>query len=200
MIDRENISDLKEILESFPVLALTGPRQVGKTTLAKTLSSLLDKPSHYLDLEKEEDLTLLKGNAYSYFEKFKDHCVIIDETQTLPSLFTVLRPIIDEHRVPGRFVLLGSANLALVRGISETLAGRVIYLEIAQIDLLESLNANISLEDHWFKGGFPEALLSKNTRIWQAWTDSFMKSYIYRDINFLFGIAIAQQRFVIYFV
>jgi predicted AAA+ superfamily ATPase len=191
MIARRYLDEMKELLEAFPALVLTGPRQVGKTTLAKNISDMLGKPTHYLDMEKPEDHLLLASNAASYLGRFKDYCVIIDEAQVLPELFTALRPIIDEYRIPGRFVLLGSANLALVRGVSETLAGRVIYMEISQIDLLDAANAGISLEDHWFKGGFPEPLLAKNNRIWLAWTDSFMKSYVYRDINLLFGIDLA---------
>lgn len=193
MIDRFATEEIKELLESFPIIMFSGPRQVGKTTLAKNIAAISNKPTYYLDLEKEEDYNLLKTNAYPFLMSLKDHCVIIDEVQTLPSLFTALRPIIDEHREPGRFVLLGSANLTLVKGVSETLAGRVIYLDIHQINLLEALSANIDTETHWLKGGFPEQLLSKNERIWKVWTENFIKSYIYRDINFLFGIDLSPS-------
>jgi len=118
----------------------------------------------------------------------KDDCVVIDEAQVLPELFTYLRPIIDSHRVPGRFILVGSANPVLIKRISETLAGRIYYLEISQITLLEAESAHISLDDHWFKGGLPESLLAKNSKMWMAWMDSYIKSYVYRDLNFLFVI------------
>lgn len=188
MISREDTADLADYLTFFPAIMLMGPRQVGKTTLAHSLAEKLNKPVIYLDMEIEEDKKILSSNAHSYLMAHKDHCVVIDEAQALPELFTYLRPIIDAHRVPGRFILLGSANPTLVKRISETLAGRINYLEIGQINLKEALNANIPLEDHWFKGGFPEALLVKNHKFWMAWMDSFVKSYIYRDLNFLFGI------------
>lgn len=188
MIIRDSINDLTEFLEAFPAIMLTGPRQVGKTTLAHSISEAVGKPVHYLDLENPEHLNILANNANGYLMALKDHCVVIDEAQVLPALFTYLRPIIDAHRVPGRFILLGSANPTLVKGISETLAGRVYYLEIGQISYKEAIKSEISFETHWFRGGFPEALLAKSHRIWSAWMDGFVKSYIYRDINFLFGI------------
>ncbi len=188
MITRDDINDLVEYLSFFPSIMLTGPRQVGKTTLAHSLAERLNKPVLYLDMENEEEKKILATNAHSFLMSHKDYCVVIDEAQALPELFTYLRPIIDAYREPARFILLGSANPALVKKISETLAGRIYYHEIAQINLLEADTAAISLEDHWFKGGFPESLLVKSSKIWMAWMDSFVKSYIYRDLNFLFGI------------
>ena len=122
-----------------------------------------------------------------------DHCVIIDEAQVLPEIFTARRPLIDARRKPARFVLLGSANPALVKRIAETLAGRVIYIEIGQINLLEAENSNITLKDHWFRGGFPDALLAKSTRAWNYWTSSFISAYIQRDLNFLFSIDLSPE-------
>jgi predicted AAA+ superfamily ATPase len=193
MINRDSLIDLTEYLESFPAVMLTGPRQVGKTTLAHSLSEAVGRPVHYLDLENPEHLNILTNNANAYLMALKDHCVVIDEAQVLPALFTYLRPIIDAHRVPGRFILLGSANPMLVKGISETLAGRIYYLEIGQISLHEATVSGISFETHWYRGGFPEPLLAKSHRIWLAWMDGFVKSYIYRDINFLFGIDLSPM-------
>jgi predicted AAA+ superfamily ATPase len=193
MIQRLAINDLQEILTEFPAVMLTGPRQVGKTTLAKQIPALIDKPSHYLDLEKAQDRNILQNDAEGYLNRYEDQCVIIDEAQVLPEIFTWLRPLIDRKRIPGRFVLLGSANPALVKGVSETLAGRVIYLEIGQINLPEALRAGISQDDHWFRGGFPDALLVKSARAWNLWTGSFISAYIQRDLNFLFGIDLTPE-------
>ena len=164
MVDRKAHEDIKELLEAFPAIMLSGPRQVGKTTLTKQIATTLEKPSFYLDLEKPEDYKILKDNAWGFLLSMKDSCVIIDEVQLLPSLLNTLRALIDEYRIPGRFILLGSANLNLIKGVSESLAGRIIYLDICQINLIVALNANISLETHWFNGGFPEQLLSKSTK------------------------------------
>ncbi|MBX9851366.1 MAG: ATP-binding protein [Cytophagaceae bacterium] len=193
MIQRLYLNDLKEILQIFPAAMLTGPRQVGKTTLAKQISGLINKPVRYLDLEKLEDRNILLNDAQGYLSRLKDHCVIIDEAQVIPEIFTWLRPLIDEDRSPGRFILLGSANPALVKGVSETLAGRVIYLEIGQINLTEALGATIEQERHWFRGGFPDALLAKSDKAWNLWTGSFVSAYIQRDLNFLFGIDLTPE-------
>ncbi|TAF77095.1 MAG: ATP-binding protein [Bacteroidetes bacterium] len=188
MISRVDTSELVEYLSFFPSIMLAGPRQVGKTTLAHSIAKELNKPVLYLDMENENDKKILSENAHEYLMSHKEDCVVIDEAQVLPELFTYLRPIIDAHRVPGRFILLGSANPVLIKRISETLAGRIYYLEISQITLLEAEKFGITLEDHWFKGGLPESLLIKNNKMWMAWMDGYIKSYVYRDLNFLFGI------------
>jgi uncharacterized protein len=193
MIKRLAADELKEMLASFPAVMLTGPRQVGKTTLARQVSSFIDKPVRYLDLEKESDRRMLENDAAAYLGKYREECVILDEAQVLPALFSWLRPLIDEYRVAGRFVLLGSADPALVKGISETLAGRVIYLEMGQINWSEALSAGITQEEHWFKGGFPDALLSKSEKAWHLWTRSFIAAYIQRDLNHLFGIDLSPE-------
>jgi len=193
MIEKDSTHELVELLQHFPAVMLTGPRQIGKTTLAKSIATTQANPIKYLDLENEDDFKILESNAQAYLTSLEDHCVIIDEAQVLPKLFTWLRPIIDANRRPGRFILLGSADPALVKGISETLAGRVIYQQIGQIKLTEALGNGISQEIHWFKGGFPEALLSKSDSVWNYWTQSFISSYIYRDLNLFFGINLTPK-------
>ncbi len=193
MIKRRIADELKEMLGSFPAVMLTGPRQVGKTTLAQQISSFMDKPVRYLDLEKEGDRRILENDAAAYLGNYREECIILDEAQVLPEIFSWLRPLIDEYRVAGRFVLLGSADPALVKGVSETLAGRVIYLEIGQINLSEALDAGFRQQDHWFKGGFPDALLSKSEKAWHLWTSSFISAYIQRDLNHLFGINLSPE-------
>jgi uncharacterized protein len=192
VIDRLVNRDLSEILDYFPVLMLFGPRQIGKTTLARELTSKLPKKYHYFDLEKEEDLHVLKTNASGFLESIQDDIVVLDEVQTHPPLLSSLRAVIDHYRKPSRFILLGSADPALVKGISESLAGRVIYKEINQIGLLEADAYGIAMNQHWFRGGFPEALLLKSDRMWREWTQSFISSYVYRDMNQLFGINLSS--------
>lgn len=193
MIDRSIKAGIIEILENFPAVMLYGPRQIGKTTLAKSIAADFSKKAHYFDLEKESDLYALQTNAYNLLQSLKDDIVVLDEVQNLPKLLSSLRNIIDEHRVTGRFILLGSADPVLITGVSESLAGRVIYKEVCQVTLLEALAANISQEQHWFRGGFPEALLLKSDKMWAEWVQSFIQTYVYRDINQLFNINLSPQ-------
>lgn len=185
-------AELLENLEQFPAVAILGPRQVGKTTLAKQLAATTEKPVIYLDLEKPADKEKLK-DAYTFFDAYKEYCVIIDEVQTLPELYATLRPLIDEYRVPGRFLLLGSASPALVKGVSESLAGRVAYVELAQINLLEANSAEVRMRTHLFRGGFPEGLLASSDKRYNRWADYFVRSYVERDMEFLFGVEFSQQ-------
>ncbi|MBK0381686.1 ATP-binding protein [Pedobacter sp. SD-b] len=193
MFGRKVLTDILELLENFPSVMLYGPRQIGKTTIAKSIAEIFPKKTHYFDLEKESDAFPLKTNAHEFLMALKDDLVILDEVQLYPQLLSFLRSIIDEHRIPGRFILLGSADPQLVTGVSESLAGRVIYKEINQITFLEATEQNISLEQHWFRGGFPEALQLKSDKMWTEWTQSFIQTYIYRDINLLFGINLSPQ-------
>jgi len=188
MIDRLLYNDLCENLSFFPAVAITGPRQVGKTTLAKQVAAKSEKPILYLDLEDPRDKAKVATNANDYLENYQDHCVIIDEVQTIPELFTWLRPLIDAHRVPGRFLLLGSASPTLVKGVSQTLAGRIAYNELGQLNLKELERSNVSMQTHWYRGGFPEPLLAKTDRFFNSWAENFVYAYAERDLNFLFGI------------
>lgn len=193
MISRTILPELQEIMKTFPALMLIGPRQIGKTTLAKELAATLNRPYHYFDLENESDLYLLKNNAQEHLRKLQNDVVMLDEVQIHPPLLSSLRSIIDEHRVSGRFILLGSADPSLVKGVSESLAGRIIYQEIHQISLKEAEENDIDQKQQWFRGGFPEALLLKSDNAWKLWTESFIQSYIFRDLNQLFGIQLNPQ-------
>lgn len=121
MIIRGLSTEISEMMEHFPSVAILGARQVGKTTLAKQIASSNKEKNIYLDLEKDSDRAKLH-DAHAYLEQYKDYYVILDEVQLMPELFSALRPLIDEHRVPGRFIFLGSVSPSLVKGVSETLA------------------------------------------------------------------------------
>ena len=107
--------------------------------------------------------------------------MVLNEIQRMPELFPLLRSLIDQHRVPGRFVLLGSASLELLKNSSESLAGRIVYLELAPLHLLE-VNAVYPYRDHWLRGGFPDALQAPDQPLWQLWMDSLIQTYIQRDL------------------
>ncbi|MFD2584139.1 ATP-binding protein [Pedobacter vanadiisoli] len=185
LITRTLATQLRSRLKKSPAIAILGPRQVGKTTLGKQLES------HYiyLDMENPRDLAKLQ-DAYTFLENLQDQIVIIDEVQLLPELFSLLRPLIDAKRTPGRFILLGSASPELVKGVSETLAGRISYNELCPIGLTE-LPKEIADDQHWFRGGFPEALLSETDTLSKEWTDDFIVSYVERDLAKMFGIELA---------
>lgn len=186
MLIRRNLaSHLRNRLKKSPAVAIVGPRQVGKTTLAKELSN----DYIYLDMENPRDIAKLQ-DAYTFLESLQDHTVIIDEVQLLPALFSLLRPLIDAKRTPGRFVLLGSASPELVKGVSETLAGRISYNELCPVGLTE-LPEELSFEQHWFRGGFPESLLSKDDLLSKEWIDDFIVSYVERDLAKMFGVDLA---------
>jgi len=134
MITRLLEKRILKLAEHFPAIAILGPRQVGKTTLAKMLQSKLPKPTNYLDLENPTDLARLQ-NPVSYFMNNLDSCIIIDEIQRQPDLFPVLRSVIDQHRIPLRFIVLGSANPTLLKLSNETLAGRIVYTELTPFNI-----------------------------------------------------------------
>ncbi len=190
MIVRDDLLKAQYLLAHFPSVALLGSRQVGKTTLAKTMVQTLVKESIYFDLENDRDLFQFDTDAQSLLEKNMDKLVIIDEVQRLPRLFALLRSMIDAKRTPSRYLLLGSASPELIRGVSESLAGRISYLTLYPISLLEAKSAQIALETHWFRGGYPDALLAKNDDLAQLWLDDYIKSYIERDLSVIYGINI----------
>jgi len=185
VIIRNLAVQLKNKLKKSPAIAILGPRQVGKTTLAKSLSS----DYIYLDMENPRDVAKLQ-DAYTFLESLQDYTVIIDEVQLLPELFSLLRPLIDAKRTPGRFILLGSASPELVKGVSETLAGRISYNELCSIGLTELPN-ELSFEQHWFRGGFPESILAETDLLSKEWIDDFIVSYVERDLAKMFNVDLA---------
>jgi len=188
MITRSFQTKVEETLRWSPALAILGPRQVGKTTLARNIAAQ-KAGSVYLDLENPEDQRKL-ADSFAYLRSLQERCVILDEVQLRPDLFSELRPLIDAHRVPGRFILLGSASPSLVKGVSESLAGRIAYMELTGIGLTE-LPAATGYIQNWFRGGFPNALLAGSDADSRNWLNAFIQSYIERDLGHLFGVDLA---------
>lgn len=181
MIKRRIQSDIQDLLGSSPAVALIGPRQVGKTTLALEISET--RPSIYLDLESDADRAKL-GEPELYLSRHTDKLVILDEVHRLPNLFQNLRGLIDRGRRSGRkagqFLLLGSASIDLLRQSGETLAGRIAYLEMHPIDGLEVPTKDISRL--WVRGGFPDSFLADGDHISQRWRQDYIRTYLERDI------------------
>lgn len=187
MIERVLTKTMIRALGSFPSVAILGARQVGKTTLAKQLTGKLKKPVHYVDLERPSTLAAITREPEEYFLSYINQCVIIDEVQRMPSLFPLLRSLIDEKRKPARFIITGSASPDLLKGASESLAGRVMYCQLNPVGLHE-LPTTISLKQHWLRGGFPVPLTMKSNVLRVDWMDSFITTYIEKDLPFLFDV------------
>lgn len=181
MIERLITSKILRDLSWSPVIGLVGSRQVGKTTLAKRIMPLLNKPSLYLDLELREDWFKLE-DAQSYLNSHAEKCIIIDEIQVRPELFALLRGLTDQQRVPARFILLGSAAPQIVKMNTETLAGRIAYHELSPLSLSE-VRPEIAQKTLWLRGGFPQALLAPSAQISRKWLDDFVETFIHRDLN-----------------
>lgn len=184
MIERRITAQLTERLDATPAVALLGPRQVGKTTLARLIGE--QRPSLYLDLESDADRARM-ADPELYLAGHEDKLVILDEVHRLPGLFQILRGLIDEGRRKGRragrFLLLGSASLDLLRQSGESLAGRISYLEMGPIDGLEVPAEDLSRL--WNRGGFPDSFLAPDDRLSQRWRQDFVRTYLERDVPML---------------
>lgn len=184
MIDRRIRTELSQRLDEMPAVALLGPRQVGKTTLAQDVGET--RPSVYLDLESESDRAKLTDPEL-YLEGHQDELVILDEVHRLPQLFQILRGVIDRGRRKGRrsgqFLLLGSASVDLLAQSGESLAGRISYLEMRPIDALEV--PQDQLEPLWVRGGFPDSLLAASDAASRRWRQDFIRTYLERDVPML---------------
>jgi len=184
MIHRRLQKRLIHLLNENPSVALTGPRQVGKTTLALDVGEQI--PSVYLDLENRLDRQKI-SDIISFHQANRDKLIILDEIQRIPELFSQLRGVIDKERREGNrtdlFLFLGSASLELLKQSGESLAGRITYLELNPIDVLEfAENGTDKLNELWLRGGFPESLLKKGNKDSLLWRIEFIKTYLERDI------------------
>ncbi|MHB8473747.1 MAG: ATP-binding protein [Gammaproteobacteria bacterium] len=180
----ELLARLRSALRVNPVVAMLGPRQCGKTTLALVLAN--DKRAHYFDLE-DPIATARLAEPMTALEPLRG-LIIIDEVQRLPGLFAPLRVLADRPRTPARFLLLGSASPDLVRHSSETLAGRIAFVDMAGFNLGETgVDAQRKL---WLRGGFPRSFLARNEDTSFAWRENFVRTFLERDIA-RFGIQVA---------
>ena len=191
MIKRGLAPRLEDALTHVPAVALLGPRQVGKTTLALEVGKRFD--TLYLDLESEQDRARL-AQPELYLADHQDKLVILDEVHRAPGLFPVLRGLIDRARRSGRasglYLLLGSATLDLLQQSGESLAGRISYLELAPFNVLET--PRLSADALWVRGGFPDSLLAADAARSLRWRQDFIRSYLERDIP-QFGRRIAAE-------
>jgi uncharacterized protein len=176
-IDRYAELNLKKALARSPVVAILGPRQSGKSTLAKLL--LKTVKSTYLDLQDRTDLNKLKEPEL-FFDQFRDRLICLDEIQRLPEFFSTLRSEIDRDRRPGRFLILGSASRDLIKQSNETLAGRIAYLDLTPFLRCEVLN--IPWHKHLLRGGFPNSLLAQSDDDSFDWRTDFIRTFLERDI------------------
>jgi predicted AAA+ superfamily ATPase len=180
MISRHLTTIIETDLLHSPIVALLGPRQCGKTTLAKEIRRRFPD-SVYLDLELPSDARRLSEPEWFLREKSK-WLIIVDEVQLAPDLFRVLRALVDEDRRPGRFLILGSASPSLLQQGAESLAGRILFRELTPITLAEAASAGIPLLRHWTNGGFAPALLEQDDNYSLAWRRDFVRTYVERDI------------------
>lgn len=191
MIERLLSPLISSALGQFPAVALLGPRQVGKTTLAIELGEKLD--AQYLDLESDQDLIKLEQPEL-YLADHLDKLVILDEVHRVPRLFPVLRGLIDRARRKGirsgHYLLLGSASPDLLKQSGESLAGRISYFELEPFHVLEV--DPLKLDDLWLRGGFPDSFLAANSSHSLRWRLDFIRTYLERDIP-QFGPRIATE-------
>ena len=185
MINRHIHQSIERLLSEQAAVALLGSRQVGKTTLARQIAK--NRESVYFDLEDPQTIPIF-DNPRDILSRHADKLVILDEIQRVPGLFESIRGLIDSYRQEGRgtgkFLLLGSASIDLLRQTSESLAGRIAYRELGPLNLLETNAAGIpeSEDSLWLRGGFPNAFLAKSDRSSMTWRRDFIRTYLERDI------------------
>jgi len=193
MIPRKALQNVITALERQAAVALIGPRQVGKTTLALAIAQT--RPSIYLDLESPEDRAKLT-DPILFLNAYEDRLVILDEIHRTPDIFRPLRSLIDQGRQKGkrtgRFLILGSASMDLLKQASETLAGRIAFVDLNPFDVREVGDSRESIDRLWVRGGFPESYLASTDELSFAWRKDFIRTYLERDVP-QFGPRIATE-------
>lgn len=183
LIRPQYLQSIRELLTHFPVVSVLGPRQVGKTTLARSIAA--ERTSHFFDLEDTDALARLAEPKFAL--EPLEGLIVLDEVQRRPDLFPLVRVLADRKPIPARFLLTGSASPRLVRGISESLAGRVASVEVSGFHLKEVGGS----EAHklWWRGGYPRAFLAHSDALCRLWQEEFLNILLERDIPQL-GISI----------
>ena len=176
---KEHVDAILELLRVFPAVAILGPRQVGKTTLAQQVARRYPAPRHRLDLENPADLNRLLEDPLLVLHELEG-LVVIDEIQRRPELFPILRVLADRRPRRARFLILGSASPALIKQSSESLAGRITYYGLGGLRLQEV--GFHRLDRRWLRGGFPEAWLARTNGGATLWLESFIRTFLERDL------------------
>lgn len=189
MIQREIQSNVVKLLRQFPAVAILGPRQVGKTTLAHLIAAEASDAAIYLDLELPSDRAKL-ADPELYLAQHQDRLVILDEIHRLPGIFQTLRSLIDQRRRKGapngHFLLLGSASIELLHQSAESLPGRIAYQELAPFSVDEIADAKAGTMDQlWVRGGFPDSFVAPSERASVDWRMAFIQTYLERDVPML---------------
>lgn len=191
MINRVIQKEVEKSLTFSPIVGILGPRQVGKTTLAKEICR--EYPNAlYIDLELPSDRNKLQ-NAEYYLENHRENLIIIDEIQILPELFPLIRSLVDKDRRPARFMILGSSSPDLKQKASNSLAGRIIYHYLPPLLLNETWSGSGSFERLRLRGGFPNSYLAGSDDASYQWRESFIAAFLERDIPNL-GVRISSSR------
>ena len=191
LLPRDKENEIRKYLKHFPAVGITGPRQCGKSTLAKEIISHFNK-SIYLDLENPDDRAKLTDPSL-FISQNQGKLICLDEVQFMPELFQLLRSVIDRSKKNGQFLLLGSASPQLLKQSSETLAGRIVYTELGPFSISETKELpKASLQKLWLRGGFPKSYLPRQEEISMVWRKNFIRTFLERDLS-SFGVGVAPE-------
>jgi uncharacterized protein len=191
LIKRKLTREIKESLRHFPVVAIVGPRQCGKSTLVRFLLGE-DKKMVYLDLERLSDLQKIDDPEW-FFQSQKDKIICLDEIQRKPDIFRLMRSLVDDWRKNGSFIILGSASRDLLKQSSESLAGRISYKNLTPF-LWNEIKKKNRLEHYLIRGGFPGSFLAESDSAAMEWKENFISTFIERDLLQWSGASPASVR------